>query len=337
MGIMKILVRVPNWIGDCVLAQPAIETIAANFPGAELWLSAAEWVKDIFSADSRIAGILPLLPKNDVRGTREAARNLKARGFETGILLTNSFGSALLFSLARIPRRWGYAADGRRLLLTKAVRNNNRDTPRHQVHYYLDLLSGLGLRPHPPALRLAVPEEKKDQARRLLEEMGAHPQQPLLVLSPGAAYGPAKRWPASRFAELASLFQKRKGAAVVLIGSAAESDLATEISSALDPKPLDLTGRTTLPQLMAIVSRAHLFISNDSGPMHLANALRVPVVGIFGPTNPAVTGPFEQPSAVVKTDVPCWPCSYRQCPYDHRCMTRIEPEEVYGAAQALWR
>ncbi|MBP1765888.1 MAG: lipopolysaccharide heptosyltransferase [Candidatus Aminicenantes bacterium] len=337
MRAMKILVRVPNWIGDCVLAQPAIESIAANFPDAELWLCAGEWVKDLFSADSRIAGVVPLPPRNDLRGFRAVARMIKTRGFDTGVLLTNSFGSAFLFSLAGIPQRWGYAADGRRLLLTKAVRNNNRDAPRHQVRYYLDLLSGLSLKTLSPTLRLNVPEEKKEEARELLEKLGAGPHQPLLVLSPGAAYGPAKRWPASRFAELASLFQKRKGASVVLIGSPAESDLAAAISSALDPKPLDLTGRTTLPQLMAVVSRAHLFISNDSGPMHLANALRVPVVGIFGPTDPAVTGPFEPPAAVVKKDVPCWPCFYRQCPYDHRCMTRIEPEEVYGAAQALWR
>jgi heptosyltransferase-2 len=334
---MKILIRVPNWIGDSILARPAIETIAASFSDAEIWLSAAEWVRDVFSSDSVITGIVPLPPRNDIRSFRAAARRIKSQGFDTGILLTNSFGSALLFYIAGIPQRWGYASDGRALLLTKAVRNTNNDAPRHQVHTYLDLVSGLGLKTKPPTLRLTVPEEKKEEARALLEKLGAGPDQPLLVLSPGAAYGPAKRWPASRFAELASLFQRRKNAAVVLIGSSAETDVSAEISSTLDPKPMDLTGKTSLPQLMAVVSLARLFVSNDSGPMHLANALRVPVVGIFGPTDPSVTGPFEQPAAVVKKDVPCWPCSYRKCPYDHRCMTRIDPEEVYRAAEALWR
>jgi lipopolysaccharide heptosyltransferase II len=337
MKTMKILVRVPNWIGDSVLAQPAIETIASNFSEAELWLSAAEWVKDIFSADSRIAGIVPLPPGNDLRSLRAAARNLKAQNFDAGILLTNSFGSALLFYLAGIPQRWGYATDGRALLLTQAVRKTDNDSPRHQVHYYLDLISGLGLKTRPAGLRLNVAEEKKDEARRLLENLGVDPRQSLLVLSPGAAYGPAKRWPASRFAELASLFQKRKGAAVVVIGSAAESDLAAAISSALEQKPVDLTGKTDLPQLIGLISRAHLFVSNDSGPMHLANALGVPVVGIFGPTDPAVTGPFEQPAAVVQKEVPCWPCYYRKCPYDHRCMMSIDAADVYRAAEALWR
>ena len=337
MRAMKILIRLPNWIGDSILARPAIETIASNFPDAELWLTAAEWVKDVFSSDPKIAGILSLPPQNDIRNFRAAARTIKAQGFDTGILLTNSFGSALLFYLAGLPQRWGYASDGRMLLLTKAVRHANSDAPRHQVHYYLDLVSGLGLKSGPPELRLTVPEGKREEARELLKKLGAGPPQPLLVLSPGAAYGPAKRWPASRFAELASLFQKRKSAAVVLIGSPAETDVAAEISAPLDPTPIDLTGKTTLPQLMAVVSLARLFISNDSGPMHLANALRVPVVGIFGPTDPALTGPFEQPAAVIKKDVPCWPCSYRKCPYDHRCMMRISAEEVYGAAEALWR
>jgi lipopolysaccharide heptosyltransferase II len=337
MRTMRILIRVPNWIGDSVLAQPAIETIAANFPDAELWLSAAAWVKDIFSADSGIAGIVPLAPGNGLRSLRAAARNLKARNFDIGILLTNSFGSALLFSLARIPERWGYARDGRELLLTRAVRNANPDTPRHQVRYYLDLVSGLGLKTVTPKLRLRVPEEKRDEARKLLENLGFDERQPLLVLSPGAAYGPAKRWPASRFSELASLFQKRKGAAVLVIGSAAESDLAAAISSTLTPRPIDLTGKTNLAQLVGLISRAHLFVSNDSGPMHLANAIGVPVVGIFGPTDPAVTGPFEPPAAVVKKEVPCWPCYYRKCPYDHRCMIRIDAEDAYKAAEALWR
>jgi heptosyltransferase-2 len=334
---MKIVIRVPNWIGDSVLARPAIESIADSFPEAELWLNAAEWVKDIFSSDGRIAGVVPLSPANDIKSVRRAARKLKAESFDIGILMTNSFGSALLFFLAGIPQRWGYPSDGRALLLTKAVRNTNRDSPRHQVYYYLDLVTGLGLKARPPRLQLTASEEEKSRARRFLGELGVDLGRPLLILSPGAGYGPAKRWPASRFADLASLFQERKDAAVLIIGSAAESDIAAAISSSLNNKPFILTGKTTLPQLKALISLARLFVSNDSGPMHLANALRVPVVGIFGPTDPAVTGPFEPPAAVVKKDVPCWPCSYRKCPYDHRCMLRIDPEEVYRAAEALWR
>lgn len=337
MNTMKILIRVPNWIGDSVLARPAIESIADSFPEAELWLSAAEWVKDLFSSDGKIPGIVPLSPANDIKSFRAAARKLRAQSFDVGILLTNSFGSALLFLLAGIPKRWGYAADGRRPLLTKAVRRMNPDAPRHQVLYYLDLVSGLGLATRPPELRLTVAPEERERARERLHALDIDARRPLVILSPGAAYGPAKRWPAPRFARLAALFQAKNDATILIIGSAGEAEIAAAIASSLNDKPAVLTGQTTLPQLLGLISLASLFVSNDTGPMHLANALRVPVVAIFGPTDPEVTGPFERPAAVIKKDVPCWPCSYRICPYDHRCMTQIEPEEVYRAAGALWR
>jgi len=337
MWTMKVLVRVPNWIGDSVLARPAIEAICGHFSGGEVWLGAADPVKELFAFDSGIAGVLPLPPVKDIKSLQAAARRLKKERFEAGILLTNSFGSALLFFLAGIPERWGYSTDGRKPLLTKAVRRMNPDSPRHHVHFYLDLISRLGLTTRPPELRLSVPPEEKERARQRLRALGVDPLRPLVILSPGASYGPAKRWPASRFARLAALFQERDDAAVLIIGSAGEAEIASAIVSSLEKKPPVLTGQTTLPQLASLISLASCFVTNDTGPMHLANALRVPVVAIFGPTDPAVTGPFERPAAVLKKDVPCWPCHYRSCPYDHRCMTKIEPEEVYQAARKLER
>lgn len=334
---MKVLIRVPNWIGDSVLARPAIGSIADHFKGGEVWLSAADPVKDLFAFDAGIAGVLPLPPDKDVQSLQAAARRLKKESFETGILLTNSFGSALLFFLAGIPERWGYSTDGRKPFLTKAVRRRNPDSPRHQIHYYLDLVSKLGVTTRPPELRLSVPPEEKERARRRLIDLGIDLRRPFVIFSPGASFGPAKRWPPSRFARLAVLFQERDDAAVLIIGSAGEADIASAIVSSLEKKPTVLTGQTTLPQLASLISLASHFVTNDTGPMHLANALRVPLVAIFGPTDPAVTGPFERPAAVLKKDVPCWPCHYRSCPYDHRCMTKIEPEEVYQAARKLER
>jgi heptosyltransferase-2 len=337
MTMMKILIQAPNWIGDSVLAIPAIESVVDHFSGAEVWLNASPWVKDIFSSHPAIAGILSLAPVKDLSALRAGARELKGHRFENGILLTNSFGSALLFLLAGIPERWGYASDGRRSLLTKAIRRKNLESPRHQLLYYLDLISGLGLKARPPELRLTAAAEEREWARQRLLKLGIDPQRPLVILSPGAAYGPAKRWPAARFARLATLFQGRDNAAVLIIGSAEEAEIAESIGSSLGKKAAVLTGQTTLPQLVGLISLASLFVSNDTGPMHIANALHVPVVAIFGPTDPEVTGPFEQPAAVLKKDIPCWPCSYRVCPYDHRCMTQIEPEEVFRAAGELWR
>jgi heptosyltransferase-2 len=337
MKTMKIAVRAPNWIGDAVLSLPAVASIQRSFPQDEVWIAAEEGVKDLFSADGLAAGVVTVPRSKDVKTLRRAARELKGHGFKIVILLTNSFGSALLFYLAGVPDRWGYGTDGRALLLTRPVRVRERETPRHQLHYYLDLVSGLGLKILPAELRYPLPPEEKEKARAELLRLGIDPARPLVILSPGASYGPAKKWPTSRFARLSCLFQEEKKAEVLIVGSAHETETARTISSSLSKKPVSLMGRTTLPQLLGLLSLARLVISNDSGPMHLANSLRVPVVGIFGPTDPAVTGPFEQPSAVVKKDVPCWPCTYRNCPYDHRCMMSIEPEEVYRVAETLWR
>jgi heptosyltransferase-2 len=334
---MKIVVRAPNWVGDSVLALPAVESIHGAFPDAQLWITAKDWVKDLFALSGVTEGIVPLPASADFKSLKTSALSLKEHNFDIGLLLTNSFGSALLFYLAGIPKRWGYAADGRSLLLTSRIRVDNEDNPRHHVLYYLDLLSGLGLETRPPELKLTVPPSETAAARERLTSLGLNVNRPLVVLSPGASYGPAKRWPAGRFAELARAFQSQKGAEILIIGSAGEAEIAAAIASTMDRKPAVLTGQTTLAQLLGLISQAALVISNDTGPMHLANALRVPVVGIFGPTDPAVTGPFEQPSRTVKKDVPCWPCFYRKCPYDHRCMTMIETVDVLDAAKALWR
>jgi heptosyltransferase-2 len=164
-------------------------------------------------------------------------------------------------------------------------------------------------------------------------EAGQEPTRPLVVLNPGAAFGPAKRWPAERFAGLARLLQARKNAEILLVGAAGEADIAASIASGLERKPLDFTGKTSLRQLMGLISLGRVFVSNDTGPMHIACALGIPVVAIFGPTDPKATGPSRHPSVVLKADVPCWPCTYRSCPYDHRCMNRIGPEEVFAAGQ----
>jgi heptosyltransferase-2 len=331
---MKIIVRVPNWVGDSVLAWPVLESLKQNFPQADLWVAAKDWVKDLFASNPFVEGVIAL--SGDWKKTWDQAAGIRGGAFDTGLLLTNSFASALLFYLARIPQRWGYATDGRGPLLTRALRPRNEDPPRHQARYYMDLLAGLGFKPGPGLIRLSVRPEEKEAARRRLLTLGLEPRKPLVILSPGASYGPAKRWPARRFAELAELLQKRKNAELLIIGAADEAGIADSISSFLEKKPAVLAGQTTLPELLGLATLAALFISNDSGPMHLANALGVPVVGIFGPTDPAVTGPAQQPARVIKKDVPCWPCFYRKCPYDHRCMMDIAAEDVFRAAEELW-
>jgi len=333
MGLMKIVVRVPNWIGDTILALPSILSLGKNFPQAEIWVLSKAWVKDILSPDLPVSGLIALPQDNGISGLRRAVRELREQTFDLSLLLTNSFASALLFRLAEIPKRWGYSSDGRRFLLTKSVRLRDEEPAHHQVEHYLHLLSGLGLKIFPPDIRLTVTAEEKAEARDRLFRAGIDLKRPLVLLNPGAFYGQAKRWPAERFGRVASLLQKDKGAEAAIIGSAEEVGIAEAAVSSLMKKPVVFSGQTTLRQLLGLISQASLFVTNDSGPMHMANALRVPVVAVFGPTDPLVTRPFHQPFTIFKKDTPCWPCYYRKCPYDHRCLTAISADEVAEAAK----
>lgn len=330
---MKIVVRAPNWIGDAILSLPALESLRKNFPQAQIWIAAREWVKDLFTSYHFIKGVIPLSNLDSLKGVRSAAKNLKESNFDTGILLTNSFSSAFLFYLAKIPERWGYTRDGRGILLTRSVTPKGREELSHQLNYYLELISGLGLKTYPSEIYLPLTQEEKSSAKEMLLSLNIDLKRPLVVLNPGASYGPAKRWPASRFAEVARLFQQRKNAEILIIGSSDESELAESIVSSMTKKPLSLAGKTNLRLLAGLISHAAVFVTNDSGPMHLANALKTPVTAIFGPTDPRLTGPFQEPAMVIKKDVLCWPCSYRECPFDHGCMMKIEPEEVFKASQ----
>lgn len=330
---MKVVVRVPNWIGDSVLALPAIECLRQNLPEAQLWVAAKDWVKDLFQPLDFIKGTLPLSDADDFKGLKISAGAIRSYDFDAGLLLTNSFGSALLFYLAKIPERWGYSRDGRRLLLTKKVSAKKIKKSCHQADYYMGLISGLGFQTAPPKLFFPLTEEEKKEAREQILSFGADLKHPLVILNPGASYGPAKRWPAERVSELGRRLQDRHQATVLITGSREEKDLAESIAARMAQKPINLCGQTSLRTLAGLISQSALFVTNDSGPMHLANALKVPVVAVFGPTDPAVTGPYQEPAVVIKKDVPCWPCSYRECPFDHRCMRGISSEEVYESCR----
>jgi len=330
---VKILVRAPNWIGDSILALPAIECLSKNFPQSKIWIAAKEWVAGLFSAHDFIKGVIPLPGTDDIKSLLNSAQKIKELDPDIGILFSNSFSSALLFYLAKIPQRWGYSRDGRGILLTKGTTVKGEEATLHQLNYYLNLISGLGLKTYAPKLSLPLTPEEKREAKSLLLSFNVDLNNPLAILSPGASFGPSKRWPASKFAELANLLSERKKTEILIIGSRDENELAETIVFSTRKKAVNLCGKTTLRLLAGLISHADLFVSNDSGPMHMANALNVPVVAIFGPTNPLITGPFQEPAAVVKKDVPCWPCSYRECPFDHRCMINIGAEDVYQACQ----
>jgi len=333
MGPMKIVVRTPNWVGDSILALPAIASLRDNFPGAEVWIASRAWVRDLFPAGDGIAGTITLPDRADLKTMRRASRNLREHRFDAGLLLTNSFSSALLFFMSKIPERWGFASDGRGRLLTKRVPRRKIEPNLHQAHYYLRLVDGLGLKTRPAQIKMTLSASETRAARARLRSLGIQAGRPLVIIDPGASYGPAKRWFPERFAAAADRLRTRRKAEILLVGSESETALAEKVSAAMKTRPHSLVGRTTLRELLGLIGQARLVLTNDSGPMHMANALGIPVVAVFGPTDPRLTGPLQPPAAVLKKTVPCWPCLYRSCPYDHRCMTGISVEEVVEASR----
>lgn len=328
---MKIVVRAPNWIGDCVMALPAIKTLKKNLPDAEIWVAALDWVAGLYASVPEIEGVLSLPSAKGIKGLLTSVSRLKAHAFDAGLLLTNSFHSALVFARANIPERWGYRTDARHLLLTRSIRNVSPAIPHHHVYYYLKLLEGLGFKHDSPSLSLNIPGNELVRMEARLLALGWEKGVPLITLNPGAQYGPAKRWPAERFRSVARMIAEHLPSFFAIVGSGSEIALAEELASEMAPRPASLAGKTTLSELAAVIRLSRLFITNDTGPMHIANALGTPLVAVFGPTDHRITGPFQTPSVLVRKEAPCWPCHYRECPFDHRCMRDIQPEDVFEA------
>ena len=342
-GLRKILIRSTNWIGDAIMTTPAVRTIRQNFPGTEITLLALPWVADVFRASPRVDRILSYERTGrhaGLQGKFTLAAELRREHFDAAILLQNAFEAAFITLLAGIPIRAGYTTDGRGLLLTHGVRRAAEIKKLHQVHYYQEMVRGLGCVPGADDLELVVPREGDAWATEFLREAAANGRE-IIGLNPGASYGPAKRWPAEKFAALARELNRSPDSLLLLFGTSADQQAAAEIKGACPDKDrvMDLTGRTTLAQAMGLISRCHAFVTNDSGLMHVAAALATPTVAIFGSTNPVTTGPFSVKSSVVRSDLACSPCLETHCPKRHfLCMENISVDDVlHGVRHHLAR
>jgi len=330
-AVKRLVVRPPNWLGDAVLALPALAAIRRHFPKAELTIAAPSTVSSIFREDTDVAPDRILdLPASST----SAIATLQGGRFDVGILLPNSFRSAWQLWRARVPGRWGYATAGRGLLLTQKSPRGKRER-RHHSEYYRALVTGLGIEcdPNtPPIMRPSAASARRADA--ILSERAIGPSARIVAMAPGAAYGRAKQWAPDRMAELASKLVAEHDATCVLLGASHDRDAARAIESWLRAhaperaaRVVDLVGRTTLGALVGVAARSAVFVSNDSGGMHLAAALGRPVVAIFGPTDERATSPVGDHD-VITADVFCRPCMLRECPIDHRCMKRISVETV---------
>jgi heptosyltransferase-2 len=321
------VIRATNWVGDAVMSLPAIRAVREAFPGAHVTVAARAAVADLYAREGAIDGVM-LFP----RDRRQAAAELRREGFDCAILLPNSFDAALVAWMAHIPRRIGYRRDGRGWLLTEAIPPPEPgEIPRHERFYYLELLRRAGIIHEYPACT-----EIRLDGYQALREAGL--SSAVVGVSPGAAYGDAKRWLPERFAETAVLVARAHGASVALFGSAAERELCEPVAAAIRADGIavrNFAGETTLRQFIDLAAACRVFITNDSGAMHIASALGVPTVTIFGATDDTTTGPTGAWARVVREQVECSPCLLRTCPIDHRCMTRVTAARVAGVALDL--
>lgn len=336
----RISIRATNWLGDAVMSLPAIRVIRQVCPRAEIALVARPSVAELYARETSVNSVIPCPAFQTLSERRAFAAGLRKQHFDAAFLLPNSFDAALAAWLARIPERIGYARDGRSWLLTRAIpRPEPGDIPRHERFYYLELLRRAGLIEHFPessAIRLeGIPAARAAGAARL-RDLGVDGA--AIGVSPGAAYGNAKRWPPERFAEAARPVAKALGASVLVFGSAAERELCEGVAAGLRGGGVDarnLAGATTLCEFIDLTAACRLYLTNDSGAMHVASALGVPTVAVFGATDDVTTGPTGPLARVVREHAECSPCLLRNCPIDHRCMTRVTPERVAAVSLEL--
>jgi heptosyltransferase-2 len=340
----KILIRGTNWVGDAVISIPAMREIRRLFPDAHISLLVRPWVQDIYSAVDFVDEILQY-DKHGIHqglaGFRTLIGDLRNRRFDLAILLQNAFEAALIAWCARIPRRIGYARDARSLLLTNACKIDPAVRQVHQAYYYLGILSGLGLleqrlwecQDYSLNISIGIREADQRAARKILRSGGIAEEQVVVGINPGAYYGEAKRWFPDCYAGVADALAARYGARIVLFGSSTDLPVVEEVAAHMQHPSLVLAGRTTLGQLIALIKECHLLITNDSGPMHLAAALDVPQLALFGSTSEIATGPLSLNATVIKHPVECNPCFLRKCPTDFRCMKGISTQQVLEAAE----
>ena len=341
-SVANVLVRAANWLGDAVMSLPAIRAVREVFPRGRLAVVARPWVAELYARETAIDEVIVYSAQKGLRAKREFAARLRDERFECAILLQNAFDAALMAWMARIPLRIGYRRDARGPLLTHAVPvPEPGDIPRHERFYYLELLRRAGLIERLPLvddIRLDGIEAARDAGTRRMAALGIAGD--VVGISPGAAYGNAKRWLPERFAEVAArLCSKPPSCSVLVFGSGAERALCEEVASGLRRARVQVTnlaGETSLSEFIELAAACRLFMTNDSGAMHVASAVGVPTVSIFGATDDTTTGPTGPYARVVRAHAECSPCLRRECPIDHRCMTRVTADAAAAAARRLW-
>jgi len=340
--IRKILVRSANWVGDTVMMIPSLMAIKEYFPHAQITVLATPWVTPLLENHPAVDRTMIMDKANGfVSSTKELARIiswLRGERFDLAILFQNAFEAAFLAYVGGVRHRVGYDTDGRGFLLTHKVTRDRDILSAHQVEYFLGVIEAMGWPAEQREPVLYINDEDIESTSLMLSSMGIEDNLFVVGLNPGAVYGSAKRWPEDRFALIADWAAERWGARVLLFGSLSEKAIGAEISRYMHSDPANLCGLTTLGQAMALIKRCSLFLTNDSGLMHIAAAFNIPMVAIFGPTDPITTGPISRNARIVRHRIDCSPCLKEVCSLNHhRCMLSIDPAEVWEEMERLKR
>jgi len=340
-SIKRVVVRGTNWVGDSVITIPALRALRRVLPEAKITLVTRPGNKGIFSDADFIDEVLPYDRKGPLSIIPQV-REWKRRDFDLAVLFQNAFEAALIPFLAGVPLRLGYATESRQSLLTHPLPLPDWRSSRHEVFYYLYLVTALEqmlfgqstICESDPDASIQISESRKAEAREFLRAYGVTDEDSVVVICPGSINSRAKRWPAESFAMLADRLIEADRR-VLLIGSKDELDVTENVTRQMRNQPVVLTGKTNLDQITTVLDRADLVVTNDTGPAHVAAALGRPTVVIFGPTNPLTTRPFAPDAEVIRHPPDCAPCMLRDCPIDHRCMTAITVDEVFERSHTL--
>ncbi len=325
------------------MSVPALRELRRIFPNDSITLHTRTWADGLFCDADFLDEIVTYDPaKWRIRDVLDNSQFLRKDDYDLAIILPNSFESAMTSYLSRIPRRIGYNKDLRGLLLTDPVAVPEWKTRRHEVFYYLNLVSEIEKRiigrdtigQTEPDISLDVSAERRNTAAKMLADLSDGSTGPIVALGVGSTNSRAKRWPANYFAELATRLNAELNAVIVLIGSADDSEVAGEVASMSGVKTIDLSGKTTIAEAVALLAEVDVLVANDMGLAHIAPAVDTRTVVIFGPTDPTTTRPYSDNADILKYDVECSPCMLRDCPIDHRCMTNVTVADAFDRVVA---
>lgn len=340
-SIKRVVVRGTNWVGDSVMTVPALRALRRVLPDANITLAIRPGAKGIFSDAEFIDDVL-VYNRQSAFSVIPQIREWRRRNFDLALLFQNAFEAALIPFLAGVPVRLGYATESRQALLTHPLELPDWRSSRHEVFYYLYLVTALeqmlfgssSICEAEPDASIQISDNRITEARGLLRVHGVREGDSVVAICPGSINSRAKRWPAEAYAAVADrLIESHRQ--VLLIGSREEAEVSKDVMSRMRHHPIVLTGKTSLDQVTAVLATVDLILTNDTGPAHIGAALGRPTIVIFGPTNPLTTRPFSPQAEVLRHPPECAPCMLRDCPIDHRCMTAITVDEVFERSHAL--